>query len=191
LVSYPIAKDNKKNKPENNDAEISTSHKGKRKHSKVAIWIISTVVILGIVIAVILIVQPNISSNKKNGEIVVIKEPSKNGYQSIIKEKPLSSDTVSNHDTVSKNINNNPVNPSEQPTSEKYYIISASFRIKENAVNYAQTLKQMDYNSNVIFLEERGLYVVSYNTYSSESEAEQALTKIKPENSVAWILKHQ
>jgi nucleoid DNA-binding protein len=191
FVSSPIARDDKKNKPENKVAEITTSHKVRRKYTRAAIWIISIVVILGIGIAVILFVQPNIFSNKENGEIVVIKEPSKKENQSIIRVKTLPKDTVKKQDTVSKIVDNNPVNTIEQSTSEKYYIISASFRIKENAVNYAQTLKQKDYDSNVIFLEDRGLYVVSYNTFSSETEAEQALIKIKPKNSVAWILKHQ
>jgi hypothetical protein len=191
LVSSPIARDDKKSTPENKVTEIITSHKGKRKYPKVAIWIICITIVLGIGIAVILIVQPHILFNKENGKIVVIKEPSKNGNQSIIKEKSLQLDTLRKQDTISKNVNNNPVNPSEKPNSEKYYIISASFRIKENAVNYAQTLKQKGYGSDMIFLEDRALYVVSYNVYISETEAEQALTKIKPENSVAWILKHQ
>ncbi len=190
LVSSPIIRDDKKSRSANKVAEITTSDKVQRKHSKVVVWIISIIAILGIGIAVILFVQSNIFSNKENGKIVVIKEPSKKEDQSIIKEKALPADTIKKQDTVSKSADNNTANTNEQTTSEKYYIISASFRIKENAVNYAQTLKQKNYDSNVIFLEDRGLYVVSYNNYSSETEAEQALTKIKPENSVAWILKH-
>jgi nucleoid DNA-binding protein len=191
LVSSPIARDDKKSKPGNNDAENSTSHKGKRKHSKVAIWIICITVILGIGIAVILIVKPYILFNKENRKIVVTKESSKKKNQSNRNEKTLPTDTLKKQDTTSKIVDNNPVNSSEQATSEKYYIISASFRIKENAMNYMQTLKQKGYGSDMIFLEDRGLYVVSYNVYTSETEAEQSLTKIKPENSVAWILKHQ
>jgi nucleoid DNA-binding protein len=199
IMNPTIARNDKKIKLDDQYSAIAPTLRGKRKLSKVAIWKISILASLSFGIIVLLIMQPgyishnlfnNIFPNKVNEKITIKKELSKKKNQSTIKERTLSLDSIKNQDTTSKIGNSNPVNINEQNTTEKYYIISASFRIKNNAVNYTQTLKQKGYDSNVIFLEDKGLYVVSYNTYSSETDADQALIKIKTENPVAWILKH-
>jgi nucleoid DNA-binding protein/nucleoside diphosphate kinase len=198
VMNPPIARNDKKIKLDDQYSAITPTLKGKRYLSNVSIWIVCIAVFLGILVTLMIIKPDFISHNiishiyrsKENKTITEIHKQNKKENLSIIKEKAILSDSIKEQDTVSKIANKTTVNINEQTATEKYYIISASFRIKENAINYAQTLKQKSYNSDVIFLEDRGLYVVSYNAYSSEADAEQALTKIKFENSVAWILKH-
>jgi nucleoid DNA-binding protein len=179
--------------------ETARSTSGKRKFPKVAIWIILIIVFLGGSISLILILKPdfimnsklaNIFSSKGNNNLTIVQEKPKEKNKLTVKANLKKADTLKSQDSTKKVSDVNPIVNTEQTSTGNYYIISASFRIKENAVNYAQTLQQKSYDSKVIFLEDRGIYVVSYNAYSSEVEAEQALTKIKTENPVAWILKH-
>ncbi|NTW31477.1 MAG: hypothetical protein HGB12_02435, partial [Bacteroidetes bacterium] len=65
------------------------------------------------------------------------------------------------------------------------------FRIKENAGKFAETLRQKNYNSEIIYMPDKGLYAVSYDSYSTKDEAKQALLNIAAtENKDAWILKY-
>jgi nucleoid DNA-binding protein len=157
-----------------------TPAKEKIKFPKAAIWILSIIVIAGCCTAALFIIKPDLIKKIK---------PDKIKTAEIINNIP-SPDTVKK-DTLYKQTKQNIQPDTSKPTaSSNFYIILASFRIKENADNYAETLRQKTYNSSVIFLNDKGLYVVSCNSYPSQQAAELALSGIKSENPEAWILMH-
>jgi|GEM_PF-2210073 len=165
----------------------------KRRFPKAAIWVLIIVVILGGSGGALFILKPDFIQNLKISELLIPSDKKENPEikaeqkvsekHEVLKENILQ-DTIAT-DTSSQN------NQSIQNSNGSFHIISASFRIKENADNYVQTLKQKGYDSKVFFLDDKGLYVVSYNSYASKAEADEALQKIKStENANAWVLNH-
>jgi len=177
----PILRDDIKERLQKQFAEKIRPVKEKRKFSKAAIWILAIVIIAGCSTAALLII--------KLATPVAYKQYDEK-KQSVIKKEVVSANIIKS-DTIKTRLKHNIRSAtSEQPVTGNFYIISASFLIKENAYNYAQTLRQKGYNSIVIFIQDKGLHVVSCNSYLSQAEAEQALPKIRTENPGAWILKY-
>jgi len=170
----------------------------KRRIPKVAIWILIIVFVLGGSAAALFILKPDFIQDLKISELfnpADKKENPENKTQQKVPEKheiqkaDLPKDTIITDTSLQKNPVQN--NQTIQNTTGSFYIISASFRIKENADNYVQTLKLKGYDSKAFFLDDKGLYVVSYNSYATKAEADEALLKIQSsENANAWILNH-
>jgi nucleoid DNA-binding protein len=170
----------------------------KHRFPKAAIWILIIVIALGGSGVALFIIKPDFVQNLSISELLSPSDKKENSEikpeqkvsekHEVLKEN-ISQDTIA-ADTSSqnKNVENN---QAIQNTDGNFHIISASFRIKENADNYVQTLKQKGYDSKAFFLEDKGLYVVSYNSYASKAEADEALRKIQStENANAWVLNH-
>jgi len=200
IVSAPILRDDIKERLQKQFAENKRTVNERKKFSRAAIWITIIIVILCGNAGTLLIIKPDFihniklvslfKSSKKNKNIV-IKEQTKIQNDSIKKENRPATDTTKTDTSAIKEKCSDQKSLTGQPGEKSYYIVSASFRIKENADNYSLTLKQKGYDPKVIFMEDKGLYAVSYNTYSSPTEAAQALSKItSSENSSAWILYH-
>lgn len=203
IISAPILRDDVKEKIQAQYAEKKQFSKERKSFPKVALWILIIVVLGGAATAALFIIKPSFINNfnlaglskhqVNKGNPIAINQQ-KRSVESKQKAVIHSSDTLK-ADTIKKDtsaaqhnsIKQNKI--TEQISKGRFYIISASFRIKENAENYVNTLNQKGYDSKVIFLQEKGLYVVSYNSFTTKSDAEQALTNIKNTvNSSAWIL---
>ena len=197
IVSAPIIRDDIKERLQKQFSENKRTAKQKKGLSKAAIWITIIFVVLCGSIGTFIIIKPafihNISffnSSEKNKEII--------GKEKIIiqkdsdKNKNISSANTVKTDTPAANENLSETKSIDNKNGEKYfYIISATFRVKENAEKYAASLKEKAYDPQLIFLEDKKLYAVSYNSFSAQSEAKQALSKINSsENPNAWILYH-
>lgn len=180
-------------------ASVNTIPLHKKRHfPKAAIWVLIIVVILGGSGAALFILKPEFIQDLKisellghvdNNENSEIKPDQKVSEKHEVQKENLPKDTTAKDTSSQNNIAQN--NQTVQNTNGNFHIISASFRIKENADNYVQTLKQKGYDSKSFFLNDKGLYVVSYNSYATKAEADEALLKIQStENANAWILNH-
>ncbi|HNW97167.1 MAG TPA: SPOR domain-containing protein [Bacteroidales bacterium] len=162
----------------------------KKKTTHKLIWIAAIVVLFIAGFTTVYFIKPgllkgfginNKISKQENSNTVLNTNQNKN-----ISENKVS--TTNNKDSVITGKQDN-ITESPQQEGVRYYIIAASFRIKENAENYAVRLTSKGYKSESIFLPERNLYVVSYDTYTDKTQANQALASIlASENSAAWIL---
>ena len=197
IVSAPIIRDDIKERLQKQFSENKRTAKQKKGFSKVAILIAIIVVVLCGSIGTLIIIKPAFihefslfKSSEKNKKIIskekyiIQKDSNKNGNKTAV--NIAKTDTPAVKEILSE------TKSTENKTGEKYfYIISATFRVKENAEKYAATLKEKNYAPQLIFLEDKKLYAVSYNSYSAQSEAKQALSKINSsENPSAWILYH-
>ena len=197
FVSAPIIRDDIKERLQKQFSENKRTAKQKKGFSKAAIWIIIIIVFLCGSAGTIIIIKPafihDISffkyseKNKKiiNKEKTIIQKDSD-------KNKNITVANAVKTDTPATNENLSETKSIDNKNGEKYfYIISATFRVKENAEKYAASLKEKGYDPQLIFLEDKKLYAVSYNSFSAQSEAKQALSKINSsENPSAWILYH-
>lgn len=79
--------------------------------------------------------------------------------------------------------------PKPQPalTGKRYYVVAGVFREEQNADNLVMELRNRGYNSEK-FGKIGSLHAVSFGVYTSKSEAEKELLRIKQEvNPEAWI----
>jgi len=201
INAVPILRNDIKERIQKHFSEKTQPSDVKRRLPKVAILILTIVIIIVCCSAALLIINPDFIKNinlvgffkksEKNVDTLAFKEPKKNEIFSVTSKDVKSLDSVKTDTIDIQTIKNEKINTSNQLAKGVYYIISASFRIKENADNYALTLRQKNYNSEVIYLPDKALYVVSYNSFSSKIEAEQALLKIvSVGNPDAWILEY-
>jgi cell division protein FtsN len=78
----------------------------------------------------------------------------------------------------------------EQHDQYQYFVITGSYRNKNNAENFKQTLIAKGFVP-VILLSETGLHRVSVNSYSHEQQARERILQIRrgfPEHSDTWLL---
>lgn len=70
-----------------------------------------------------------------------------------------------------------------------YYIIGGSFSQKPNAIDFNEFLKSEGFNSKILYVEDRGLFRVSYENFDSQKNATDRLGEIRSQfNDEAWIL---
>jgi hypothetical protein len=202
IVSAPILRDDIKARiQEQFDNKIRPVTQRKRI-PRVAVWITVIVVIMGGAIGALFIIQPafisniNLSALFKKSEMKdtsIVVATTKQNVETDLKADVRSDDTAVPDSSTVQNNSADLNKPATQAVSAgNFHIISASFRVKENADRYVLTLQQQGYNSSqLIFLPEKVMYVVSYNSFATKAEAAQALEKIRSTvNASAWILNH-
>ena len=70
-----------------------------------------------------------------------------------------------------------------------YYIIGGSFSEKPNAIDFNEFLKSEGFDSKILFVEDRGLFRVAYNSFEGRENATNRLSEIRSQfNDQAWIL---
>ncbi|MGL2965355.1 SPOR domain-containing protein [Flavobacterium sp. XGLA_31] len=77
------------------------------------------------------------------------------------------------------------------PATEKmpYHVVAGAFRIEANAENAYQTLLKLGFKAKRLAPNKHGLFPVLYGSYSTYSEAHQAMKDIqKLDNKDAWLL---
>ena len=72
------------------------------------------------------------------------------------------------------------------PEQHTYYIIAGAFAEQKNATRMLEKLKKWNYDASI--LEAGNLMRVSYNSFSKKEEAIMALTEIRKDNKLAWLL---
>lgn len=174
IIAKPIIRDEVKIKLQQQFSKGTNTPKKQINFLKVALWILLFIFLTG---ASIIYLQVYKTSEKKSGLSIALKEKN-----TIIKfsKLPISKDTSEQSNIVLTT-----------STGDKYYIISGSFKIKENAEKFANVLKKKEYNPEVIYISEEALYAVSYYSFKSKEEALKQLSKINLyENKDAWILNY-
>lgn len=76
---------------------------------------------------------------------------------------------------------------STNTTGPQFYIVSNVFRYKEYADNHVAELKKKGYDARVQGTTPEGLFRVVFGSYTSETEAKEALSKIKAHCPAAWM----
>lgn len=174
LIAKPIIREEVKIKLQQQFSKETNTPKERISFFKVVLWILLFILLTG---ATIIYLQVYKTNEKKRGQSIALKDKN-----AIIKfsKLPIPKDTSDHSNIILKN-----------STGVKFYIISGSFKIKENAENFAKILKKKEYNPEVIYIPEEGLYAVSYYSFKSKEEALNQLSKINlHENKDAWILNY-
>jgi len=68
-----------------------------------------------------------------------------------------------------------------------YHIIGGCFSDKNNAKRMVKSLKKQGFNATILG-KRKGLWTVSFNSFSTRNEAVKALAKAKSNNPKAWVL---
>ena len=76
-----------------------------------------------------------------------------------------------------------------EKNQKKYYLVAGSFKVEKNAHRYADQLKADGYNSEV-FMESRGFWRVSYNSFVDRKEAFREYQKLKQKEIQVWVIRH-
>lgn len=161
------------------EKQLETVPAKKKKFPVAAIWIIAVVFVLAAGITGVYFLKPDLF--EKIGV---------NFGQQKQNDKTLSSANVQKNNPPSQK--NDTVSKMQQQQANQpihYYIITASFRIKENADNYSAQLNKQGHKSEIIFVPEKNLFAVSCDAYNDSIQAKQALEGIKGSvNPASWIM---
>ena len=71
----------------------------------------------------------------------------------------------------------------------KYHLIAGCFSSINNANKLVSTLNEQGYPSEMIGENERGLHMVTYQSYSSKAEATKELKSLTSNGMSTWIIK--
>ncbi|MDG1848915.1 MAG: SPOR domain-containing protein [Flavobacteriales bacterium] len=81
------------------------------------------------------------------------------------------------------------VKPAVTAAKMNFHLVAGCFSSKENADNLVQKLKTEGYNSSVIGQNAKGLFRVSFNSFSTRELALLEMDKIKSVGKSTWLLK--
>lgn len=81
------------------------------------------------------------------------------------------------------------VKPTRTTTPMNFHLVAGCFSSKENADNLVQTLKSEGYKSSVIGQNAKGLFRVSFNSFSTRELALVEMDNIKSVGKSTWLLK--
>ncbi|MDB2622635.1 SPOR domain-containing protein, partial [Flavobacteriales bacterium] len=70
---------------------------------------------------------------------------------------------------------------------QKYHLIAGCFSTIDNANRMVSDLSRKGYPSEIVAKNEKGLYMVSYLTFTSEQAALESLQDLKDEGRSTWI----
>jgi cell division protein FtsN len=108
-------------------------------------------------------------------------ENSAENVSDIIQEEAATA--IFENKAIPSEANNVPANESHQ-----FFIIGGCFSIAENAELFVKELNAKGHQAKLVD-HNKGLYRVSFGSYASRDEANNALMNLKSENKGAWILK--
>ena len=76
---------------------------------------------------------------------------------------------------------------SSKRSGQKYHLIAGCFSTIDNANRMVSDLSRKGYPSEIVAKNEKGLYMVSYLTFTSEQAALESLQDLKDEGRPTWI----
>ncbi|MEO6304139.1 MAG: SPOR domain-containing protein, partial [Bacteroidia bacterium] len=139
-------------------------------------------------------------SSKEDTATIVEKSVSKNSssVESIAKDTLITKPTLTSPstpltasmiesvkaDTTAVNIAKN------ESTDYKFHLVAGCFQIKENAIDYMNTLQQQNIEASIIGQNNNGLYVVSCGNYTTRNQAVTALSNLRKRQPNAWLYKN-
>lgn len=77
----------------------------------------------------------------------------------------------------------------KKKNQKKYYLVAGSFKTKKYAQMFVDKLNEQGYNSE-IFMEKRGFYRVSYNSFVDRQKAFNEYRRMKNQDVQVWVLRH-
>ncbi|WP_462281166.1 SPOR domain-containing protein [Salinivirga cyanobacteriivorans] len=77
----------------------------------------------------------------------------------------------------------------KKKNQKKYYLVAGSFKNKKYADMFVEKLNGEGYNSEV-FMERRGFYRVSFNSYVDRQKAFNEYRRMKNQDIQVWVLRH-
>lgn len=77
----------------------------------------------------------------------------------------------------------------KETVAVKYHVIAGCFSNVSNANHLVSDLNKQGYSSKMIGKNEQGLYMVTYQTYSSQSDALRKLNDLDAEGVSSWVRK--
>lgn len=77
----------------------------------------------------------------------------------------------------------------KKKNQKKYYLVAGSFKNKKYANMFVEKLNGEGYNSEV-FMERRGFYRVSFNSYVDRQKAFNEYRRMKNQDIQVWVLRH-
>ena len=75
----------------------------------------------------------------------------------------------------------------KENTVVKYHLIAGCFSEIDNAGRLVADLNKKGYSSKMIGKNEKGLYLVTYQTYSSKADALSKLNDLRLEGKLSWV----
>lgn len=75
-------------------------------------------------------------------------------------------------------------------TDYKFHLVAGCFQIKENAIDYINTLQQQNIEASIIGQNNNGLYVVSCGNYTTRKQAVTELSNLRKLQPNAWLYKN-
>jgi nucleoid DNA-binding protein len=76
-----------------------------------------------------------------------------------------------------------------EKNQKKYYLVAGSFKVQKNAQRFSEQLNSQGYKSEV-FMESRGFWRVSYNSFIDRREAFNEYQKLKQNEIQVWVIRH-
>lgn len=180
------------------DYEISTKLR-KRKYLIIGI---STIIITVLIFLVFftdifrnILYDTDVKMERPNQQIVVKENPVTETLIDTAGKENVSDDQINEKEAVKpeaviETVKPEPVKENIKE-SDKYFLIAGSFKVKENAQKKVNELKSKGYKtSGFVQQNNKGLFVVYYDSFKSKDDAEIAHQKImKEENPESWVLK--
>lgn len=77
----------------------------------------------------------------------------------------------------------------KKKNQKKYYLVAGSFKMKKYANMFVEKLRSEGYDSE-IFMQRRGFYRVSYNSYVDRQKAFNEYRRMKNQDIQVWVLRH-
>ena len=170
-------------------ARTAVPPKEPKKKTNIWLWVIIILIVNGIIITYFIMSDQLSGLFKKTEEVstpdyydMTIDENEQQTDEDMLIVEP--EEQIIDEEPVSK-----PEKPVTQPaiTGKRYYVVAGVFRDEQNADNLVIELRNQGYNSEK-FCKIGNLHAVSFGVYTSRSEAEQEMQRIKKEeNPEAWI----
>lgn len=169
-------------------ARTAVPPKEPKKKTNIWLWVIIILIVNGIIITYFIMSDQLSGLFKKNEEV-----PTPDYYDMTIDENEEQTDDMLIVEPEEQIIDEEPVSSPEKPvtqpaiTGKRYYVVAGVFREEQNADNLVIELRNQGYNAEK-FCKIGNLHAVSFGVYTSRSEAEREMQRIKKEeNPEAWI----
>jgi nucleoid DNA-binding protein len=134
--------------------------------------------------------------DSKTEQTVILNEKPAPVQETITDTASLNIDSASSTNNNISSIETNKVdgniNTSENSQAIRFYLVAGSFKSEENANKSVAAIKAKGYTNAGIIRQgqDKGMFVVYYESHSNQEEASNALKQIiKNENRDAWLLK--
>ncbi len=75
-------------------------------------------------------------------------------------------------------------------SEKRYHLVAGSFQSRNNAERFVQQLQKQGYPNAEIFMESRGFYRVSYNSFVDRKEAFAEYKRLKEKDIQVWVIRH-